>query len=164
MVDSVKLLYNKIMKLGYALVLVVLIIVGGLFVISLVDNNDPVLEGANLPDRCEIFDQAASRSIAEVVKSAPGKVYSVRASGMASIATYVQLFDRTSEPASTVSADISLPIPAATASSSPQTIEYIPPAPIDFSTGITFALSSSYGTYASTSVQSSNFMVNICYY
>lgn len=125
------------------------------------------LGGLNLPDRCVPFTQIASRSVKDVVKSAPGKVYSFSVTSSSSAVTYFQLYDRSNTTLPAVglaTPSFSLPIPAMTAGTSPILVSYEFPAPFALTaSGITFAISNNFANYNSSGLSNKNFVVNICY-
>ena len=125
------------------------------------------LGGLNLPDRCVPFTQIASRSLKDVIKSAPGKVYSFSVVSSSSAVTYFQLYDRSNTTLPGVglaTPSFSLSIPAMTAGTSPIVVQYEFPSPFALTaSGITFAISNNFANYDSTGLSNKNFVVNLCY-
>ena len=134
-------------------------------VVSLLpSSNSEFLGGGNIPDRCVTFDQTASRSIKDTVKASAGKVYLVRADSFESPARYFQFHNQATNPNTGSTPEWTFVIPGRASSSAPGTFAQRFDPPIDFSTGVAFAISSAYATFASTSMTASNFAVAICYY
>jgi len=126
--------------------------------------------GVNLPDRCVMFTQIASRSVKDNVKIYPGKVYSFSVLSSVSIPTYFQLYDQVNLPlhgAGSVSASpsFSIPLGIMDAGGTPLLTEHTFPMPMSITaSGITFAISEDFAYFSSGSLNYKDFVVNICYY
>lgn len=112
------------------------------------------LAGAGLPDAASEYDQIASRSTKAVIKADKGRVFAVRIENDSATTKFFQLYDRTTVPGSSSTPVLSVAIPPASATASPSVTtldsSFFSPA-IRFSTGITWAISPNFATYASTS-------------
>ena len=124
--------------------------------------------GVNLPDRCEMFTQIASRSVKDRVKIYPGKVFSFTVTSSISQPVYFQLYDQVNLPlhgASYATPSFSIPIPAGTGTV-PVLVDYSFDAPFAMTaSGIMFAISDTFASYGSTSaaVLGKDVVVNVCY-
>ncbi len=131
-------------------------------------NSEEVLGGGNLPDRCDMFTQASSRSLKDSVKTSGGKVFLVRVTNAGATEMFFQLFNRTTVPKAVSVPVLSAPIGGTTASRSPAVyVERFEPA-LDFTSGIAFALSDSFASYSSLSaggipLDRDNLTVSLCY-
>lgn len=181
---------KKFIGFGHKLIIVPLVLVASLFLAAFVwggggpfvssatpspkvgpsPQPEQVLGGNNLPDRCEMFDQSASRSLTEPVKTAGGKVFYIRATNAGSTPMFFQLFNLAAEPLlSSHNPIIAEPIGGTTASRTPAIYEARFEPAIDLGTGITFAFSDNFGSYSSSSsggayLDAGNLTVNLCYY
>lgn len=120
----------------------------------------------NLPDRCVMFDQIASRSIKDNIKAAPGKVYSFSVTSSSSLVTYFQIYDQVDALGSVGLATPSfvIPIPAMTTALSPVLVDYTFSMPLSITaSGISFAISNNFADYDSSGLARDNFVVQVCY-
>lgn len=120
--------------------------------------------GANLPDRCEFYDQFASRSIKDLVKGSSGKVYSYRIVSQATNIRYFRLHNRATAPINSSDVVYVMPLSTTTASATPVVIEERFVVPMDFTTGIGFSISDAFGTWVSASGAAGSYAVSLCYY
>lgn len=131
----------------------------------ILDGNEEVL-GANIPDRCEYYDQFASRSSKDLVKGSAGKLYSYRVVSNASTLRYFRLHNRTTTPVDSSDVVYAMPLDTTTASATPKVIEERFAVPMDFSTGIGWSISNTFATWSSQSDQGlrNSYFVTLCYY
>ena len=123
--------------------------------------------GVNLPDRCTMFTQIASRSVKDRVKIYPGKVFGFTVTSSLSQQVYFQLYDQVNLPiheAGLATPSFSIPIPAGS-STVPVLVDYTFPVPFAVTaSGITFAISDRFASYGSSSdIIWKNVEVNVCY-
>ena len=132
---------------------------------NVIDDN-AILGGGNLPDRCEFYDQAASRSVKDVVKGSAGKLYSYRVVSTASTLKYFQLHDTASGRGTTANLVYSTPLDTTAASATPKVVEEKFAVPMDFPSGIRFTVSTAFGTTATSSDQDvkNSYFISLCYY
>ena len=122
------------------------------------------LLGANIPDRCEFFDQVASRSRKALVKSAGGTLYSYRIVSTATNLRYFRIHDEASLPTTGASVEYATPLGGTTASNSPVVIEEKFAVPMKFDNGIAWSLSDAFGSWTSVSNGALNsYFVTLCY-
>lgn len=115
-------------------------------------------------DTSYMFSTVASRSQKGVIAARASKVQSVIIQSDTNNLRYFQMFDQTTNPTGASTPLFVLEIPAATASGSMTVLDSSNFAPgIAFQNGAAWAISSSYGSYASASVQAAKFNVLINY-
>ena len=121
------------------------------------------LGGVNLPDRCQWYDQSASRSIKDTIKTASGRVYSFRVTNSGQAERFFGLYDLDRRASNSSNPIYAAPIGGTTASRSPATLTETLPAPLSFSTGITWVVSTGFGNFASSGIDRNNLTVSVCY-
>lgn len=122
------------------------------------------LGGINIPDRCEWYDQSASRSIKDTVKTASGKVFYFRVTNSGQAERFFSVYDLARRASNSDNPIYAAPIGGTTASRSPAALIEDLPAPLSFNTGITWAVSTQFGNFASSGIDRDNLTVSICYY
>ena len=140
-----------------------LLFIAGISIFIKPTNKEDSLGNVNIPDRCVLYDQVASRSIKAAIKTAPGKVYSYRVTSTATDLKYFQLHDQTAVPVGASVPEYSTALSGTTASNSPITISESFSTPLRFESGIGFSISPNFATFASTSTFNNRFTVDICY-
>ena len=142
----------------------------GLFALVLVfaprtSSLDGVLGGGNLPDRCEFYDQVASRSVKDNVKASGGMLYSYRIVSNATQLRYFRIHDLATVPTTGATVEYGIPLDTTTASATPKVIEEKFAVPMQFDNGIAWSLSNNFGTWGSVSADSrDSYFVSLCYY
>ncbi len=126
------------------------------------------LGGGNLPDRCVQFTQIASRSTKDLIKAAPGKVFSFSVTSSASNATYFQLYDRSNSTLPGVglaTPSFVIPIPHEIANEQPALVQHEFAAPFGTTaSGVFFGISANYSNYSKpANIKATDFSVEICY-
>mgnify|MGYP001586833126 CR=1 FL=1 len=158
---------NKLQKLVTVSGVVIISVLTG-FLFSRYDVVPDEVEGifgAGLPDVGQRFSTAASASKEATIKGASSRLFAckVRNEGL-NANSYFQLFDRATEPNFDSVPLYSFAIPASTTSDGwldlPNT--FFSPA-LQFSTGLTFGISSDDDTYSSASIDEINYDV-FCQY
>ena len=119
--------------------------------------------GANLPDRCQLFTQIASRSIKDTIKAASGRVMQIRVTNGQAAVRYFQLFNKASAPVGANTPVYAVPVNAAASSVSHAFFEEEFNPSLNFDTGIAFAMSPNFATFASSGVDPADLTVTICY-
>ena len=90
--------------------------------IDFVKNSAETLLGANLPDRCEFFDQVASRSVKDNVKAAGGNLFSYRVVSTGTNLRYFRIHDLATVPTTGATVEYAVPLDTTTASATPKVI------------------------------------------
>ena len=134
-----------------------------------VAEKDGFVGSLNVPDRCEIFTQIASRGSKGRIKAAPGKIFSFSVTSSASQGTYFQLYDRsnlTVKGNTFATPSFSIPVPVRPGAENSARVDYDFVAPLSMTaSGIYFAISNNYANYSSTSftLRANDFTVEDCY-
>ena len=156
---------NKKKGLLSVLAALLLGVVGYVFGAFNVVSDTALLGGGNFPDRCEFYDQAASRSLADVVKAGAGKLYSYRVVSTATNLRYFQLHNDATDALNTGGIVYSMPLDTTIASATPKVIEERFVVPMDFTTGIGFSIGNAFGSFTSGSDQGvrNSYFVTLCW-
>lgn len=141
-------------------------IVGLLGIVSLlpVAETGGLLGGGNVPDRCVWYDQSASRSIKDTIKVGGGSVFGFRVTNLGAGERFFSLYDLDRRASNSSNPIYAAPIGGTTASRSVAALVETFPAPLTTTTGITWAVSTQFGNFASSGIDRNNLTVSICYY
>ena len=121
--------------------------------------------GYAIPNNCTYYDQVSSRSLADVVKPAGGKLFSYRVVSTATNLRYFQLHNDATDALNTGGIVYSMPLDTTTASATPKVIEERFVVPMDFTTGIGFSIGNAFGSFTSGSDQNvrNSYFVTLCF-
>jgi len=129
-----------------------------------------LLGSVNIPSRCSVFNQVASRSTKDVVKLGTGRVFSFSVVSSASQTDYFQIYDQRNATVLGVdfaTPSFSIPIPGEISAERPSIVDYDFSAPLVLpASGIFFAISGNYQSYTSPSYITANatdYFVEICF-
>src|SRR3990167_8383527 len=148
-------------KTNYHIVIWGILFIAAIFLFAFVKTGDKTIEiekegflgSLNVPDRCEIFTQIASRGSKGRIKAAPGKIFSFSVTSSASQGTYFQLYDRsnlTVKGNTFATPSFSIPVPVRPGAENSARVDYDFVAPLSMTaSGIYFAISNNYANYSS---------------
>ena len=123
--------------------------------------------GVNLPDRCISYDQIASRSTKDLIKAAPGKVYSFTVVSSSSLTRYFQIYDQSNATLGGVGVatpSFVIPISAKSAAEVPGLVDHTFSSPLALTaSGIFFGISTNYANYSAVPDSANNYSVQACY-
>ena len=123
-----------------------------------------LLGGGNLPNRCEFYDQFASRSSKDLVKAGSTRLFSYKVVSAASNQRFFQLHDSASAPATSATVVYAVPLGGAATSASQVTIEENFTVPMEFTSGLGFSISNNFANWASIGgPKVSSYYVSLCY-